>query len=364
MITEKLKIETQNFFLLIILFVLIFLGLQNSSNLSNQLNFHLNGANFFTLPFIMGIVLGRKKLLILFPVAVAIALILVQPISSSLGFNISEDSFRLILLMLIVVMVALLSERVERVRSLRKLNAELKKQTEKLEDANEELEAFAYSVSHDLRVPLRAIDGFSRIVIEDYEETLDEEGVRLLNIIRDNTRKMGQLIDDILLLSRAGRQEMNVSQLDMKSLVENVYGEFSTQTEGRNINFEVEDLPPVEGDRSLIYQVLTNLVGNSIKFTSHRDPAEIVVGCIEEKDQYIYYVSDNGAGFDMKYINKLFGLFQRLHSPEEFEGTGVGLSIVQRIIKRHDGKVWGEGAVGEGATIYFSMPKKFSKPKK
>ncbi|MCK9150630.1 sensor histidine kinase [Methanobacterium alcaliphilum] len=301
--------------------------------------------------------MGRKKLLILFPVAVAIALLVLQPLSNSLGFNISEDSFRLILLMLIVVMVALLSERIERVRSLRKLNEELKKQTEKLEDANDELEAFAYSVSHDLRVPLRAIDGFSRIMVEDYEDTLDEEGIRLLNIIRDNTRKMGQLIDDILLLSRAGRQEMNINQLDMNSLVENIYGEFSTQTEGRNINFMVEDLPPVFGDRSLMYQVFSNLIGNALKFTSHKDPAEITVGCIEEKNEYVFYVQDNGAGFDMKYINKLFGLFQRLHSPEEFEGTGVGLSIVQRIIKRHNGKVWGEGAVDEGAIIYFSMPK-------
>lgn len=295
------------------------------------------------------------------PIVVAIALIVIQPISNSLGLNISEDAFRLILLMLIVVMVALLSERVERVRSLRKLNEELSEQAEKLADANDELEAFAYSVSHDLRVPLRAIDGFSRIMVEDYEDELDEEGIRLLNIIRDNTKKMGQLIDDILLLSRAGRQDMNSTKVDMKSLAQSVYNDFSNQTEDRNINLTIEELPVTYGDRALLYQVYTNLIGNAIKFTSNKDPAEITVGYEDKKGEYIFFVSDNGAGFNMKYINKLFGLFQRLHSPEEFEGTGVGLTIVQRIVKRHDGKVWGEGEVDNGATIYFSLPK--AKPK-
>ncbi len=292
---------------------------------------------------------------------VAIALIVLQPISNSLGLNISEDAFRLILLMLIVVMVALLSERVERVRSLRKLNEELGEQAEKLADANDELEAFAYSVSHDLRVPLRAIDGFSRIMVEDYEDELDEEGIRLLNIIRDNTKKMGQLIDDILLLSRAARQDMNSTKIDMKSLAQSVYNDFSNQTENRNINLTIDELPVTYGDRALIYQVYTNLIGNAIKFTSKKDPAEIIVGYEDKKGEYVFFVSDNGAGFNMKYINKLFGLFQRLHSPEEFEGTGVGLTIVQRIVKRHDGKVWGEGEVNNGATIYFSLPK--TKPK-
>ncbi|MDO9627345.1 MAG: ATP-binding protein [Methanobacteriaceae archaeon] len=305
---------------------------------------------------------GRKKIFLFIPVVVAIALIVIQPISNSLGLNISEDAFRLILLMLIVVMVALLSERVERVRSLRKLNEELSEQAEKLADANDELEAFAYSVSHDLRVPLRAIDGFSRIMVEDYEDELDEEGIRLLNIIRDNTKKMGQLIDDILLLSRAGRQDMNSTKIDMKSLAQSVYNDFSNQTENRNINLAIDELPVTYGDRALIYQVYTNLIGNAIKFTSNKDPAEIIVGYEDKKGEYVFFVSDNGAGFNMKYINKLFGLFQRLHSPEEFEGTGVGLTIVQRIVKRHDGKVWGEGEVDNGATIYFSLPK--DKPKK
>jgi two-component system sensor kinase len=277
-----------------------------------------------------------------------------EPIYSLLG---SGDYFLLLLLLLIVLMVALLTERVEKVRTLNKLNDELQREAIKLEDANQELEAFAYSVSHDLRVPLRAIDGFSRIVIEDYENELDEEGVRLLNIIRENTKKMGQLIDDILLLSRAGRQEMNMSELDMKSLAENVYREFNQDTENRNIKYVVGDLPRVVADRSLMTQVLTNLVGNAIKFTGKTQNPQIEVGFKEDEDNYIYYVKDNGEGFNMKYYDKLFGLFQRLHSQDEFEGTGVGLSIVQRIISRHSGRVWGEGEVGVGATIYFSLPK-------
>jgi light-regulated signal transduction histidine kinase (bacteriophytochrome) len=268
------------------------------------------------------------------------------------------DYIGILLLLLIVVMVALLTERIEKVRSLRTLNNELTKETIKLEDANNELEAFAYSVSHDLRVPLRAIDGFSRIVIEDYEDKLDEEGIRLLNIVRDNTKKMGQLIDDILLLSRAGRQEMKISELDMGSLAKRVYQDFSQDTEGRNVGFTADDIPMAMGDRALLTQVFTNLIGNAIKFTREKDIATIEVGSNEDKDYKIYYVKDNGAGFDMKYYDKLFGLFQRLHSQEEFEGTGVGLSIVQRIISRHGGRVWGEGEVDKGATIFFSLPKK------
>jgi two-component system sensor kinase len=270
----------------------------------------------------------------------------------------AQDYFGLLLLLLVILMVALLTERIEKVRTLRSLNNELKKETIKLEDANNELEAFAYSVSHDLRVPLRAIDGFSRIVIEDYEDKLDEEGIRLLNIIRDNTKKMGQLIDDILLLSRAGRQEMKISELDITSLAKNIYNEFNHETDGRNVDFTVDDLPRTMGDRTLLTQVLTNLIGNAIKFTREKENAKIEVGFNEDNDDNIYYVKDNGAGFDMEYYDKLFGLFQRLHSQEEFEGTGVGLSIVQRIISRHRGRVWGEGEVSEGATIYFSIPKK------
>jgi light-regulated signal transduction histidine kinase (bacteriophytochrome) len=272
--------------------------------------------------------------------------------------SLSQNFFILSIMIIVVVLIALLAERIERVRKLRGMNEKMKIQSEKLEDANQELEAFAYSVSHDLRVPLRAIDGFSRILLEDYEDKLDEEGIRLLNIVRDNTAKMGHLIDDILLLSRAGRQEMKMSEIDMESLANNSFNEFQEEIKGRELQFEVDKLPHAYGDRALLSQVFQNLIGNAIKFTRNRNPAVIEVGAKGDEDdkENVYYVRDNGAGFDMKYINKLFGLFQRLHSPEEFEGTGVGLSIVQRIIKRHGGHVWGEGKVDEGATIYFTLP--------
>jgi light-regulated signal transduction histidine kinase (bacteriophytochrome) len=285
-----------------------------------------------------------------------LALPSLEPLYS--GVLAAGDYFGLLLLLLVVLMIALLTERIEKVRTLRNLNKELKKESIKLEDANNELEAFAYSVSHDLRVPLRAIDGFSRIVIEDYEDKLDEEGIRLLNIIRDNTKKMGQLIDDILLLSRAGRQEINISELDVAALAQNVYDEFGHEKEGREIEFDIdENLPKAHADRALLTQVLTNLIGNALKFTREKEDSKIELGTKEDKEDNIYFVKDNGAGFDMKYYDKLFGLFQRLHSQEEFEGTGVGLSIVQRIISRHGGRVWGEGEVDKGAIIYFSLPK-------
>ncbi|MEG3224935.1 MAG: two-component sensor histidine kinase [Methanobacteriales archaeon Met13] len=275
---------------------------------------------------------------------------------SELG-SLSENYFRLLILIVFVVILALLAERIEKVRKLHDLNQKLGKQTEELEEANEELEAFAYSVSHDLRVPLRAIDGFSRILVEDYESTLDEEGVRLLNIVRDNTAKMGHLIDDILLLSRAGRQEMKESEIDMKDLAKSVWEELQTDWEGREIKLKLEEMPKTRGDRALLTQVFQNLLSNSIKFTREKNPAMVEVGAQEGEDKITYYVRDNGAGFDMKYVDKLFGLFQRLHSPEEFEGTGVGLSIVQRIVKRHGGRVWGEGELDKGASIYFTLPK-------
>lgn len=286
----------------------------------------------------------------------------IEPVYNVLSVSLNEDYFRLLMLIIVVILVAILAERIEKIRKLNDLNSKLKVQTEKLEDANQELEAFAYSVSHDLRVPLRAIDGFSRILVEDYEDKLDDEGIRLLNIVRDNTAKMGHLIDDILLLSRASRQEMKFNELDMGALAKSIYAEFHADTEGRNIKFTVLDMPNAYGDRAMLGQVFQNLIGNALKFTRNKDPAIIEVGGKIEGKEIQYYVRDNGAGFDMKYINKLFGLFQRLHSPEEFEGTGVGLSIVQRVIRRHGGRVWGEGAVDEGATIYFTLPK--DKPKK
>lgn len=291
------------------------------------------------------------------PVFLAVVLIFIQLFYRKFGASFFEGYFQMVMFIFIVIIVAFLGERIEKVRTLNELNENLKKESEKLEDANKELEAFAYSVSHDLRVPLRAIDGFSRIVIEDYEDKVDDEGKRLLNIIRENTHKMGQLIDDILLLSRASRQEMKIMPIDMESLVRTIFNDLKPSIEDRNVQIEIKPLPPASGDRILLQQVLSNLITNSIKFTKNKDNAIIEIGSEEGKNENIYYVKDNGAGFNMKYANKLFGLFQRLHGSEEFEGTGVGLSIVQRVIRRHGGRVWGEGKVNEGATIYFTLPK-------
>ncbi|NJD51594.1 MAG: GHKL domain-containing protein [Candidatus Methanoperedens sp.] len=232
---------------------------------------------------------------------------------------------------------------------------ELIKRTTELESANKELEAFSYSVSHDLRAPLRAIDGFSRVILEEYNDKLDDEGKRYLNIVRDNTQKMGQLIEDLLALSRLGRKEMQVSMIDMAKLAKTVFDELKEANPGRNIQLEIKTLPPAYGDQAMIHQVFVNLLSNAIKFTRFKEKAVIEIGCNTRMNENVYYVKDNGVGFDMQYLNKLFGVFQRLHSAEEFDGTGVGLAIVKRIIQRHGGKVWAEGKVNEGATFYFNL---------
>lgn len=297
-----------------------------------------------------------KKRTWLAPAILIGIVIFILLISIGLGDLFNEDYFRLLMVLLIVVMVAFLFERMEKVRILNGMNDKLTKRTEKLEDANNELEAFAYSVSHDLRVPLRAIDGFSRIVMEDYEDKLDDEGKRLLKIIRENTHKMGQLIDDILLLSRASRQEMKFTKINMEELVTRVFEEQKLPSQAQNVHLEIKSLPPSYGDRALLQQVLNNLISNSFKFTEPKDERIIEIGAENRKNEVIYYVKDNGVGFDMRYMDKLFGLFQRLHGADEFEGTGVGLSIVQRVIRRHGGTVWGEGKLNKGATFYFSIP--------
>ncbi|MGA8148340.1 MAG: ATP-binding protein [Gallionellaceae bacterium] len=235
---------------------------------------------------------------------------------------------------------------------------ELRKNSAQIEDANKELEAFSYSVSHDLRTPLRAIDGFSRILLDDYTDKLDDEGKRLLNVVRDNTSRMGQLIDDILKFSRAGRVEITFSEIDMEQLAHTVFEELQPSVAGGNLQLEIEPIPPARGDRAMMHQVFVNLLSNAIKFSRSRETARIKVGGSIEGDEAVYYVKDNGVGFDMQYVDKLFGVFQRLHGVTEFEGTGIGLAIVKRIITRHGGRVWAEGKVNEGATIYFALPAK------
>ncbi len=221
-----------------------------------------------------------------------------------------------------------------------------------------ELEAFSYSVSHDLRTPLLTIDGFSRMLLEDYSDQLDAEGQRLLKTICGNSRNMGRLIDDLLAFSRLGRQEMRPEEIKMSELAAAVCVELTATSPERKLQFNLQPLPPAHGDQSMVRQVFINLLSNAIKFTVPKDVAVIEVGAAQEENHNVYYVKDNGVGFEMKYANKLFGVFERLHSEDEFAGTGVGLAFVQRIIHRHGGRVWAEGKVGEGATVYFILPRK------
>jgi PAS domain S-box-containing protein len=251
-------------------------------------------------------------------------------------------------------------------QEIHQLNEELEqrvqKRTAQLEAANQELESFSYSVSHDLRAPLRAVDGFSRILLKDYAGGLDAEGRRLLDIIRANTQKMGQLIDDLLAFSRLGRRQMKATDLDMNRLVRGVVAELQETLEGRTVQWDVQPLQQTRADRALMRQVWVNLLGNALKFSRLRETATIEVGCRSEGDEDIYYVKDNGVGFDMQYAHKLFGVFQRLHREEEFEGTGVGLALVQRIVERHGGRIWAEGRVNDGATFSFSLPHRPASP--
>ena len=244
---------------------------------------------------------------------------------------------------------------------IRRLNEELearvKARTAELEFANREMEAFSYSVSHDLKAPIRAIQGFSRMLVGEHAAKLDAEGLRLLQVVCDNTTLMHHLIDDLLALSRLGRLQIRKSVINLTAMVRQIFDQLRTQTPERDLRLTVGDLPPALGDQSLLNQVMMNLLGNAVKFTKSRETAVIEVGGRTEGKEDIYYVKDNGVGFDERYADKLFGVFQRLHDGEEFEGTGVGLSIVKRIVQRHGGRVWAEGKVGEGATFYFALPK-------
>ena len=251
-----------------------------------------------------------------------------------------------------------ITERKRGEQAIQQLNADLKKQAAQLEAANKELEAFSYSVSHDLRAPLRAIDGFTRILLEDYEPVLDEEGKRVCTIISREAQHMGQLIDDLLAFSRLGRKEIHPTKIDMKAMAGSVFAELVATQASEPIDFHVHRLPPASGDATLIRQAWVNLLSNAIKFSSKKERAVIEVGSKHSENENVYYVRDNGAGFDNEYVDKLFGVFQRLHSEKEFTGTGVGLAIVKRVINRHGGRVWAEGEVEKGATFYFALPRK------
>lgn len=230
--------------------------------------------------------------------------------------------------------------------------------TEQLQAANKELEAFAYSVSHDLRAPLRAIDGYTRILIEDYGALLDKEGMRVCNVICEETRRMGRLIDALLAFSRIGRAEMQMIQVDMQAMVDSIFQEITSSKDRERISYHSESLHSAVCDPTLIHQVWQNLLSNAIKFSRNTDRPEIKVKSWQIAGEVLYAILDNGTGFDMQYAGKLFGVFQRLHSENEFEGSGVGLAIVQRVVQRHGGRIWAEGKAGTGAKFYFTLPMK------
>jgi len=239
---------------------------------------------------------------------------------------------------------------------LQKANDELVQRTEKLEITNKELDSFSYSVSHDLRVPLRAIAGYASMLAEDYYEKLDGEGQRLLNVIRESSKRMGTLIDDLLAFSKFGKQPLTHVEIDMRTLALHAIAELQGRDNYSSANAIVEAMPAAWGDYALIRQVCLNLISNALKYSSKKALPEIRISGEKRQTETIYAVSDNGAGFDMQYYNKLFGVFQRLHSADEFAGTGVGLAIIQRIVQRHGGRVWAEGAIDQGATFFFALP--------
>ena len=265
------------------------------------------------------------------------------------------------------------SVEMSRIQS-RKLNEDLNQRilerTAQLEAANKELESFSYSVSHDLRAPLRAIDGFSRIVLEDYSGPMAAEGKAYLQMVRDNTRQMGQLVDDLLAFARLSRQALNKYPIDPDFIVRRCLEEMAQEQEGRHVEIVIGDLCSCDADPALLKQIWTNLLSNALKYTRKRETARIEVGCRTEprstangqqtspasaESDVVYFVKDNGAGFDMKYVLKLFGVFQRLHRAADYEGTGVGLAIVQRIVHRHGGRVWAEAMPNQGATFSFTL---------
>jgi len=240
------------------------------------------------------------------------------------------------------------------------LNEELRLQTAKLEAVNKELESFGYSVSHDLRAPLRHIDGYVDLLREK-SAALGEEGMRYMKVISDSATHMGMLIDNLLAFSRMGRAAIQLVWVDSTDVVAQVREELSPDTKGRNIEWKVGDLPKVLVDKTLFKQVWMNLLGNAVKYTRNREKAEISITCTENLKEYEFCIKDNGAGFDMQYAEKLFGIFQRLHFKEEFEGTGIGLANVQRIVARHGGRTWAHAEVNVGATFYFTLPKATAK---
>jgi light-regulated signal transduction histidine kinase (bacteriophytochrome) len=278
----------------------------------------------------------------------------------------AADRAYFVVFVLFALMIGLFASRRRRIEQelrqardeLQMANADLERRTIELEASNRELEAFTYSTSHDLRAPLRHLAGYTELLQKHASSVLDEKSRRYVRMILESAKRMGDLIDDLLAFSRIGRAETRYTLVSLEELVREASSEMKEESEGRKIVWKIGALPSLQGDRSMLRVALVNLMSNAVKFTRTRPQAEIEIGCAEGKPgEVVVFVRDNGVGFDMKYVGKLFGVFQRLHLPETFEGTGIGLATVQRIVARHGGRVWAEGAVDAGATFYFSAPK-------
>jgi PAS domain S-box-containing protein len=241
-------------------------------------------------------------------------------------------------------------------REVQRLNDDLEQRQVALLAANQELESFAYSVSHDLRAPLRAIDGFSEILAKNYGAALPDEAHHYLRRVREGAQRMGRLIDDLLFFSRFTRQPLDKHPTSIQETIQQVLDELQGQMEGREIEIALGELPECQADPNMLKQVIANLLDNAIKYTRNRETAHIEIGSRQQEGQTVYFIKDNGVGFDMRFADKLFGVFQRLHRTEDFEGTGIGLATVQRIIQRHGGRIWAESELEQGATFYFTLP--------
>jgi PAS domain S-box-containing protein len=254
-----------------------------------------------------------------------------------------------------------ITERRRTELEVKELNATLERRvaerTVELQSTIRDLQTFSYSVSHDLRTPLRSINSFATVLLEDFSGGLDQEGKRLLSTIVARTVNMGSLIDDLLTFSRISRQQLVVQPIDMAELARELVAKLSGEEPGQKVRFQVAELPQASGDRAMIAQVLENLLANAVKFSRKAEQPAVELGFSAGIGEHVYFVKDNGVGFDMKYVDTIFGVFQRLHSAEEFEGTGVGLAIVEQVVSKHGGKVWAESRPGEGATFYFTLPK-------